>query len=177
MAYAYTSCVLLNGDNMRHRLLLIPLFLLLAGCLSPQGAPENPPSGGEAGLSEEALLRTSAGKAVSVDAAFLNPLQKNDEELVFKIYMNTHSVDLSGFRIESLTTFRSSEGLETKEGFNWVSESDSSHHRSGYLIIPSRKKDGTPLITSGTEYIVLEVQGIEMTRTFRWGREALEQLR
>ncbi len=164
------------GDDMR---LMLPLLaLLLVGCLSSQpAAPGEQASEAKIGLSEEDLMRSSAGSAVTMDVVFLNPLQKNEDELVFKVYINTHSLDLSSFRIDSLATFRNSGGLEVSEGFAWVSERDSSHHRSGYLKIPSKTRAGTPLITAETDYILLEVKGVEVTRTFKWGREALEYLK
>lgn len=159
-------------------LLLIPILLLLVGCVSPQAtAPREQASQATTGLSEEDLIRTSTGRAVTLDVAFLSPLQKNENELVFKVYLNTHSVDLSGFNVDRLATFRNSEGLEIEEGFTWVSERDSSHHRSGYLKIPSKTREGASLITGKTDYIILEVKGIEVPRTFKWDRETLEYLK
>lgn len=147
---------------------LLLIGILVSGCL----APEQPAQ--EIKIDESTLTRTSSGDAVSVGAVFMNPLQENKDELVFKVALNTHSVDLSGFRLESLAAFRNSEGIEVKEGFVWASESESSHHRLGYLKIPARAKDGRPLISENTEYIVLEIDGIEVTRTFKWEKEVLK---
>lgn len=112
-----------------------------------------------------------------MDVAFINPLQKNKEELVFKVALNTHSVDLSGYKIDQLAAFKNSEGLAVKEGFVWIPESDSSHHRSGYLKLPAKTKGGTPLISENTEYIILEIRGIETDREFRWEKEILQAMK
>lgn len=157
---------------------LILIGLLASGCVAPQEqlSPQTPSAQPKESISEEALTRTSTGSAVSVDATFLNPIQKNKEELIFRVALNTHSVDLSGYKIEQLATFKNSEGLITKEGFVWVSESDSSHRRSGYLKIPAGTKEGKPLISEKTDYIVLEITGIEANREFRWKKDVLKLL-
>lgn len=152
---------------MNKTFLLLLVLLLFTGCVSPQAQPKS-------SVTEEALTRTSAGSAVSVDVIFLNPLQKNKEELVFKVALNTHSVDLSGYKIDQLAAFKNSEGVEIKEGFVWVPESDSQHHRSGYLKIPAKAEDEKPLISEKTDYIILEISGIEAARTFKWEKEVLK---
>lgn len=160
------------GDAVNKTLLLFVVLLLFSACVSQtEKAPAVQP---KTSVTEEVLTRTSAGSAVSVDVAFLNPIQKNKEELIFKVALNTHSVDLSGFRIDQLAAFRNSEGVEAEEGFIWVSESESSHHRSGYLKIPAKTKDGKPLISEETEYIILEISGIEAKREFKWEKDILQ---
>jgi hypothetical protein len=114
---------------------LLPLSILqlLIGCVSPQAtAPGEQALHDKTGLSEEDLIRTSPGEAVTLDVALLNPLKENERELVFKVYINIRSMDLPGFNIDQLATFRNSEGLEVKEESIWISERDSPHHRSGY---------------------------------------------
>lgn len=160
---------------MNKALLLSAVLLLFSACVSQptEQAKEAPVPQPKGGISEEALTRTSAGSAVSVDVTFLSPLQKNKDELVFRVALDTHSVDLLGFKIDKLSALKTSEGIEVKEGFVWVSESESSHHRSGYLKLPAKTLEGRPLISEKTEYIILEISGIEAARVFKWEREAL----
>lgn len=154
---------------MKKLLTLILALVILSGCASQVQEQAE-------GISKEALARTSAGSAVTVDVTFLNPVQKNEEELVFKVALDTHSVDLLGFKIDKLSTLRNSEGIEVKEGFVWTPESESSHHRSGYLKVPA-KINGTPLISEKTEYIVLEIRGIETNREFKWEKDVLQAMK
>lgn len=166
--------------NKNYLLLLIGA-LVFTGCVSSQ-APEQPkegtgipPQASQArGITEEALTRSSAGSAVSVDVTFLNPLQKNKDELIFRVALNTHTVDVLSFKIDKLAALKTSDGIEVNDGFVWVPGDESSHHRSGYLKISAKTKEGTPLISEKTEYIVLEIRGIEANREFKWERDVLK---
>lgn len=164
--------------TMNKALVLLLVLLLFSGCVSKEApAPQTPAAHARENVSEEeALARTSAGSAVSVDVTFLNPLQKNKDELIFRVALNTHSVDLLGFKIDKLAAFKNSEGIEVREGFVWIPDSESSHHRLGYLKIPSKTKEGTPLISEKTGYIILEISGIEMKREFKWEKDVLKLL-
>ncbi len=153
---------------------LIGAIVLFTGCTSAN-------SGGDASvsaasgktLSESDLIRKSSAGPVDVDVVYLNPLMPEEKEkIVFKVYLNTHSVDLSGYRIERLSTFRNSRAVVVNEGFTWVPERESLHHRYGYLVLPARV-NGTELISPEDEYIVLEIDGIQGKRIFRWDLEEL----
>ena len=163
---------------MRKAILLLTFILLpLFACLSPQKTSQgDEPLQAKTGLTEKELVRTSPGEAITVDVIFLNPLTKDENDLVFMVYINTHTVDLAGYDIEQLATFRNSEGLEISDGFTWITRRDSPHHRSGFLKLPLKPGYGPPLITKKTEYITLEIEGIEAPRTFRWGKETLRYM-
>jgi hypothetical protein len=153
---------------------LIGSIVLFAGCTSSDsggGASISAASGKT--LSERDLVRKSSQGEVDVDVVYLNPLMPEEKEkIVFKVYMNTHTVDLSGYRVEKLSTFRNSRGVVISEGFNWVPEMESGHHRYGYLILPARI-NGTELVTPEDEYIVLEIDGVQGRRIFRWNLKEL----
>ncbi|NOZ59142.1 MAG: hypothetical protein GXO66_06160 [Euryarchaeota archaeon] len=137
------------------------LLLLVVGCTAGDGGADRKPG-------EEELTRKSSQGEVDVDVVYLNPLMPEERErIVFKVYLNTHTVDLSGYRVEKLATFRNSRGMEVKEGFAWIPEMESGHHRYGYLVLPARV-NGTELVTPEDEYIELVIDGIQGRRVFRW---------
>jgi hypothetical protein len=149
---------------------LIGAIVLFTGCTSSNSGSGDASISAASGktLSERDLVRRSSLGAVDVDVVYLNPLMPEEKEkIVFKVYLNTHSVDLSGYRVEKLSTFRNSRGVVVNEGFTWVPERESSHHRYGYLVLPARI-NGTELISPEDEYIVLEIDGIQGKRIFRW---------
>jgi hypothetical protein len=164
---------------MNYILIFLATILLVPGCLSDEAGEssvstvEPPPT-----MDQESLTRSDTQGAVSIEVTFLNPLQPAGEDLTFRIALNTHSVDLSEYRIEEMATLRNSEGLSVKKGGRWVPEQESFHHRRGALFIPPITEDGRPLIGGDTEFLLLEIDGIDgKKRTFQWGKEALDPLR
>lgn len=131
----------------------------------------------EDGAEEEELTRTNSEGAVAVAVTFMNPLIKSaGDDLVFKVALNTHTGSISEYKIENLATLKDSEGHEIKEGFTWVSETDSGHHRLGYLKIKQETADGVSLVSKDTKYIVLELRDIGgvSSRVFKWNEEYLK---
>lgn len=154
-------------------ILMIGAIVMFTGCTSAGSGDASPVDSGKT-LSEGDLIRKSSLGAVDVDVAYLNPLMPEEREnIVFKVYLNTHSVDLSGYRVEELSIFKNSRGVAVSEGFSWVSEKESGHHRSGYLTLPATLPDGSQLISQEDVYIVLEINGIQGNRTFRWDLKEL----
>jgi hypothetical protein len=127
-------------------------------------------------LTEADLTRTSQAAGITVAVTFMNPLLKPEEvngKLVFKVALDTHTVDLSQFDLTKLAVLRTSEGKVIADGFSWEPESESSHHRSGLLKLAATT-EGTLLITPGTNYIELELKEIGVpSRLFKWEREYL----
>jgi hypothetical protein len=127
---------------------------------------------------EAALTRTTTGAAVMVAAAFVNPLLKSEEvagQLVFKIVLDTHSVDLMQYDLTKLAVLRNSEGLIVDAGFLWEPEEESSHHRTGLLKIHATIA-GKPVITQDTAYIELELVDVGIpSRLYKWEGAVLSQ--
>ncbi len=155
-------------------ILLIGSIVLFTGCTSSDsGSSTSISTASGKTLNERDLMRKSSQGEVDVDVVYLNPLMPEEKEkIVFKVYLNTHTVDLSGYRVEKLSTFRNSRGIQVSEGFKWVPEMESGHHRYGYLVLPARI-NGTELVTPEDEYIELVIDGIQGRRIFRWDLKEL----
>lgn len=128
-----------------------------------------------AALSEAELMRTSEAAGITVKVTFLNPLLKPEAgKLIFKVALDTHTVDLSRFDLTKLAVLRTSEGVVVNKGFTWEPESESSHHRAGLLKLDATF-EGKPLITKETRYIELELKEIGVpSRLFKWEGDALK---
>ncbi|MCL5985378.1 MAG: hypothetical protein M1371_02290 [Actinobacteria bacterium] len=94
-----------------------------------------------------------------------------DEFLVFAIDLNTHSVDLSSYKMEDISTLRDNQGnLYSPVEWRELGESSSSHHRSGALLFSLANKEGNPVISEATRYIeviIKDIAGVK-ERTFKW---------
>ncbi|MBI3661171.1 hypothetical protein HY230_11970 [Candidatus Acetothermia bacterium] len=136
-------------------------------------APMTPKAPTTTGVLNEAdLTRASDEAGVKVDVAFMNPLLKPEEaagRLVFKVTLNTHTIDLSKLDLTKLASLRTSTGFTIAEGFTWEPVGqESGHHRTGLLKIGATS-EGKPLITKETKYIELELKDIVVpSRLFKW---------
>jgi hypothetical protein len=59
-----------------------------------------------------------------------------DGAVVFRLSLDTHSVDLSGFDVLANTALRDEEGQEARP-LRWQEERSSSHHRTGVVYFPA----------------------------------------
>jgi hypothetical protein len=128
-------------------------------------------------LTEKDLTQTTSGAAIDVSIAFMNPLLKSEEtngKLVFKVALNTHSVDLTQFDLTKLVVLRTSDGTVVAKNFSWEPQSESSHHRLGLLKVDATV-DGKALITKETKFLELELKGIGTpSRLFKWEGAAVK---
>lgn len=180
------------------RRLAILLSLLLAALLScgqrpgPSPTLQAPPPGqGLEALTGELLRSPTEGQGGAVEAEALYQTteyfqalaQKEgvsferyqreylDKYLVFSLNLNTHSVDLSPYRLEALSLLRDGKGRDARP-VRWEEDQDSSsHHRSGRLLFPKEGLDPA----SGLELVVRDVGGVT-ERTFRWDGPSLGEL-
>lgn len=108
---------------------------------------------------------------VEVQAVFLNPVKDlEDDQLVFQIAFNTHTVDLAGYDITQRAIVEDSMGRVIRDGFKWkVIHSQDYHHISGILTVPNLN-EGEPLTAGEVEWIRLVLKGIPNleTREFQW---------
>lgn len=121
----------------------------------------------------DALTRRDAGQGgVTISVIYATPEYFNargeaekaqeyelDKYLVFTVAMDTHSVDLSPYRMEAITFLRDDRGNEYPAR-DWRALSDSSHHRSG--VVRFQKVEGNAF-----ELVIKGVAGVG-ERVFRW---------
>jgi hypothetical protein len=121
---------------------------------------------------EDAWTRTSNEGAVEVKVIYMNPLLKPEEsagKLIFKVALDTHSVDLAKLDLTKLATLRTNTGLSVSEGLTWEAVSqESNHHRTGLLKIADTM-DGKLIVTGETQSLELELKEIVVPiRLFSW---------
>lgn len=92
---------------------------------------------------------------VDIGIIFMNPITGDNENLVFMVMLNTHSVDLSQY--DKLTDFielQTDTGMIAGKNFEWAESSTESHHVNGILKIKN-SFEGTPIFTDDTKYLKL----------------------
>ncbi len=108
---------------------------------------------------------------VEVQALFLNLIMDTDDEnLVFQLAFNTHSVNLADYDIAEEVYLENSKGMQIKKDFTWnVTQKDSAHHIMGFLTVPDRS-NGEPFLSDDTEWIKLVLKRIPTIekREFQW---------
>lgn len=115
---------------------------------------------------------------VDIAVSFQNLIEEHEEELVFKVYLNTHSVDLEGIDYNDIAVLETETGLEIKDGFIWEAGQGDGHHLYKILKLPI-EYNGNKLISDSTQYIKLIIAGIngEGTSEFIWNKEDLEAVK
>ncbi|HEA47204.1 MAG TPA: hypothetical protein ENH97_02200 [bacterium] len=94
---------------------------------------------------------------------------RDKKELKFRVYLNTHSVDLLAYQMDKISFLRDEKGNEYKAE-SWKTLSESSHHRSGIIKFSNLDGKGDFIITSSSksiELVIKELAGIK-ERVFRW---------
>lgn len=97
-------------------------------------------------------------------------LEKSDEEnYVFQVEMNTHSVDLSEFDLNNLTEISIGQNEEVGS-ITWEPSTTEGHHTEGYIKVNGNWK---------SDFLFLElklnnINGIN-SRTFKWLQEEISQ--
>lgn len=108
-------------------------------------------------------------QGITVRVVFANATQAQaNGDLVFQIYVDNHSVDLSALDLTQGTTLIVDGTKRITDGFRWA-QTGTGHHVNGVLRLPNRDADGGPLVTRATREVVLRITGIGgVTRTFRF---------
>lgn len=123
----------------------------LAACVQSPA----PPSPGTSAAPPGGLTRTHEGGAVTVSLTYLNP---GAEGARFEVAMETHSVELGGYDLETLATLADGAGKRQSPA-RWEPRG-SGHHVFGTLTFPER---ATPPVT----VTLRDLAGVP-ERTFRW---------
>ena len=113
------------------------------------------------GTAASSTVRTDSGGGVTVKITFLDP--KASSDLRFQVVLNTHSVDLDGYDLKTLSILRDDMG---KDYVPMRAENKGSgHHREITLIFSKIAPESKRI-----EIVIRDIAGIK-ERTFRWNLE------
>lgn len=120
----------------------------------------------------EDLTRTHYGGNTEITVTLISPenlTYVEVDQLIFKVYLDTHSVNLLTYQMDKVSFLRDEEGNEYKAE-SWEPLDESSHHRSGVLKFFNLNDDGDFIISKSSKSIKLVIKdlaGIE-ERVFGW---------
>lgn len=134
------------------------------GMMGQQGAVE------EAKAAPLSPTQTNSGGGVTVAVTYVDAEQKAGKaELVLKVKMDTHTVELGQYELEELSVLRNDRG-DVVEPLRWETLTPTGHHVLGSLIFPNRAPSGRSIIDTDTKYLELVIRNIAgvAERDFRW---------
>jgi Spy/CpxP family protein refolding chaperone len=138
---------------------------MMGGRMSGQSQPPRPMAG-----SPQQLTQEDTQGAVTVTATLLTPDKpRADGKVAVQITLETHSVDLDSYRLDTLAFLRDTQGREV-QAVGLEAPSGSGHHREGILIFPNMDARNNPLIGSEAKSLTLllrDIGGVQ-ERVFRW---------
>lgn len=119
-------------------------------------------------FTEEELTRTNGEGAVEIDITFLNPLENDQQFWVFKVAMNTHSVNLDKYNLSELTTFKV-DGNNQLQKEVVIEKKGAGHHIMHYIKV-SKEINGQKVIKENIKSISIEIKDVDNValRTFEW---------
>lgn len=141
--------------------LVAAIALLLAACAAGGRSPaKEQTERGQPWVSTE----KSAEGPVTVTATWDGPRSG----LVFRVALDTHSVNLDGYDLKRLAVLRTGGGTEVRP-VRWDAP-PGGHHRSGELAFPERLPDGKPVLASDVRSLTLVVRDVGgvLERRFTW---------
>ena len=141
----------------------------MRGRMSRGTARQSQPPMPIAGSSQNLTQEDTQG-AVTVTATLLTPDKpRADGKLAVQMMLETHTVDLDPYHLETLALLRDTQGREV-QAVGLESPSGSGHHREGILLFPSIDASGKPLLSPEAKSLTLLLRGIGgvQERAFRW---------
>ena len=102
-----------------------------------------------------------SGGGVTAKVAYLNP--KSGDDPRFQVVLDTHSVNLDGYDLKTITILRDDTGKTYLP--NGAENKGSGHHRESVLTFPKPAPE-----TKRLELVIKDVAGVK-ERTFRWNLE------
>ncbi|MGO1712451.1 MAG: hypothetical protein ACTH0B_02940, partial [Senegalia sp. (in: firmicutes)] len=132
---------------------------------------------GEEETDYQDYIRSNRGGSVDIAIVLKNIVEDNDENLIFELMLNTHSVDLESVEYENLVNLKTDK-INVDEGFSWQLTEGSGHHLSGELKLPKTYK-GQNIIDNDTEFVEIEIKdlgGVE-SRKFLWEKDELNNIK
>jgi hypothetical protein len=127
-------------------------------------------AGGNAAPAEVSSRLASAPDQVNVggDVTVRVTWQGPEAGPVFKVVMDTHSVDLDPYDLSTMVVLRTGDGRESP-AIRWDAPAGG-HHRKGTLAFSEVALDGKPLVAEDTQSIdlvIYDLSGVP-TRSFTW---------
>ncbi len=152
---------------------------------SISGNPENSSSGSTSSQgSSDSYTRVDQGEGnVEVSTTYITPNYleaqglvnvvgdlKLEEEFAFAVYLNTHSVNLTGYQVDKLSYLRDEQGQEYSALPGWISLNESDHHRSGIIRFARFDNSGNAVVKPEAKFFELVIKDIAGIgeRRFRW---------
>ena len=160
-----------NSKDDKFPFILIGIaILLVAGLIfyyashhpSEAAAPaSNTPSAQSAEGSSNAskYVTVSDGGNVKITVTLMNPVEKNENDLVFNVMFETHAVDLTAYKNLGKFVQLQSDDISVADGFTFKVDNDDSHHLSGTLKVKN-SFNGKPLLTDSTKSLKLTFNNV-----------------
>lgn len=125
-------------------------------------------------IDEESITRYDGNNGIDMAVVLNNVLEKDDDNIVFKIMVNNHRIDLENIKYAELAKLKLSDGSIIEQGFEWKTVGGG-HHIFGYLKLP-KVYNGNNIINPNIDSIQLEFDGIGDAKkmSFEWGKEVLD---
>ncbi len=148
--------------------LAVLALLLVAGCgpagRSDQAGPAEPAVVALPGAEPAGATQTSEGGQVTIAVTWEGP----SAGLVFRVAMDTHSVNLDPYDLRELAVLRTDQGVEVRPS-QWDAP-PGGHHRAGTLAFPATASDGKPVLGPGARSVTLIIRDVGGVpeRTFQW---------
>lgn len=146
---------------------IIMVAVIIAGCSSrfvppPEEEAHSPsPPSGSSPEPTGGLVQSNTGGSVTIDVEWV---VVENNSLIFKVAMNTHSVDLDQYDLGKLAVLRDDTGNEYRP-LSWDS-APGGHHRKGNLTFPvpdSLNRGKAEYV----EIVIRDVAGIKK-RVLKW---------
>ncbi len=128
----------------------------------------------EPNIDEESITRYDGNNGIDLAVVFNNVLEKDDKNIVFKVMVNNHKIDLEDIKYAELAKLKLSDGSVVDQGFEWET-AGSGHHIFGYLKLP-KVFNGNNIIGQNIDSIQLEFEGVGNANklSFEWTKEVLD---
>lgn len=107
----------------------------------------------------QSMVQQASAGAVDLAVQFYNPEKNIDDYWIFRVAMDTHSVDLDQIDLKQSVYFIDGHGETIEEGFE-VKKSGAGHHVSQYIELP-KQIDGAATITEEFESFKMVFKNID----------------
>ena len=115
-------------------------------------------SGESFGAAAADATQTVSGGGVTAKVTYLNPRSNDDPR--FQVVLDTHSVNLDGYDVKSITVLRDDAGKSYQA--TTAENKGSGHHREATLTFPKISPEAKVL-----ELVIRDIAGVK-ERVFRW---------